>query len=66
MLRIEGWKRVLIWLTVAAGLLLAMPNAFYERVERSNDAEARIEAGFVGAENEADAALWPSYLPSFA
>ncbi|MEL6609859.1 MAG: protein translocase subunit SecD [Pseudomonadota bacterium] len=64
MLRIEGWKRVLIWLTVAAGLLLAMPNAFYERVERSNDAEARIEAGFVGAENEADAALWPSYLPS--
>ena len=64
MLCIEGWKRVLIWLTVAAGLLLAMPNAFYERVERSNDAEARIEAGFVGAENEADAALWPSYLPS--
>ena len=64
MIHIETWKRVLIWLTVAAGLLLAMPNAFYERVERSNDAEARIEAGFVGAENEADAALWPSYLPS--
>ncbi|MEM1237179.1 MAG: protein translocase subunit SecD [Pseudomonadota bacterium] len=64
MLKIEGWKRVLIWAVVLGGLLLALPNGFYERVERSNDAEARIEAGFESQENLDDAGLWPSFLPS--
>ncbi|MEO0486047.1 MAG: protein translocase subunit SecD [Pseudomonadota bacterium] len=64
MLKIEGWKRVLIWAVVLGGLLLALPNGFYNTVEQSNDAEARIEAGFAGAENEAAAAAWPSFLPS--
>ncbi len=64
MLRIEGWKRVLIWAVVLGGLLLALPNGFYSRVEQSNDAEARIEAGFVSAENTEAAQAWPSYMPS--
>ncbi|MGR3466605.1 MAG: protein translocase subunit SecD [Shimia sp.] len=64
MLVIEGWKRVLIWLTVAVGLLLAMPNAFYERVEGSNDAETAIEAGMNTAENQVAAESWPGWLPS--
>src|SRR6056297_2374076 len=44
MLQIEGWKRAAIWLTIALGLAFAMPNFFYGTVERSNDAEAEIEA----------------------
>jgi len=64
MLQIPAWKRVLIWAACALGLILALPNGFYDRVERSNDAEARIEAGFVTDENTADAGLWPSFLPS--
>ena len=42
MLQIELWKRVAIWLTIAVGLLLALPNVFYGRVELSNDAEAAL------------------------
>ncbi|MEO1704766.1 MAG: protein translocase subunit SecD [Pseudomonadota bacterium] len=64
MLKIEGWKRVLIWAVVLGGLLLALPNGFYERVEASNDAEARIEAGFESQENLDAASAWPSFLPS--
>ena len=39
MLYIETWKKTLIWAVCALGVLLAMPNMFYERVERFNDAE---------------------------
>jgi len=63
MLNISLGRRVMIWLVVAAGLLLAMPNLFYDRVERSNDAEALLEQGLGGAELEAQAGLWPSWLP---
>ena len=38
MLQIDTWKRVLIWLVCAAGVVLALPNLFYTRVEQSNDA----------------------------
>ncbi|MEM6895882.1 MAG: protein translocase subunit SecD [Pseudomonadota bacterium] len=64
MLRIEGWKRVLIWAVVLGGLLLALPNGFYDRVERSNDAEARIAAGFETQDNFDEAGLWPGWMPS--
>ena len=63
MLQIEGWKRISIWLTVIVGLALAMPNFFYGTVERSNDAEAEIEALGATSEREAAAAAWPSFLP---
>ena len=54
MLQIEGWKRVLIWTTCAIGLLFALPNGFYSKVETYNDAK---DAGTV-------AMGWPSFLPS--
>ena len=64
MLQIDLWKRVLIWATCAIGLLLAVPNAFYERVEAHNDAVASLELGYSGNGLEEQAALWPSFLPS--
>ncbi len=64
MLQIDLWKRGLIWLTCAVGLLLAMPNAFYPRVEAHNDAVATLELGASGNGLEEQAAMWPSFLPS--
>ena len=51
-------------MTVVVGLAFAMPNGFYGRVETHNDAVAIIETGLTNTELEADAALWPSFLPS--
>ncbi|EBA05944.1 protein translocase subunit SecD [Sagittula stellata] len=64
MLQIDAWKRWLIWLTVVVGLLLALPNLFYGRVEIHNDAVKAIEAGDDTSENRAAEAEWPSFLPS--
>lgn len=60
------WKRVLILLVCGWGILAALPNAFYARVEKHNDAVAAIEVagGTATAEQEADRALWPDYIPS--
>ena len=64
MLVIETWKRVLIWGLVVLGLILALPNLFYSRVEVSNDAEALMEASSLTTEElEAQASLWPSWMP---
>ncbi len=54
MLQIEGWKRGLIWLICAVGLIFALPNGFYTKVEAFND------AGEIGSEGVG----WPSFLPS--
>ena len=64
MLQIDLWKRVLIWATVVVGLVLALPNAFYPRVESSNDARAAIELRGETPELREAAEAWPSYLPS--
>lgn len=64
MLQIDTWKRVLIWLVCAAGLVMALPNAFYTRVEQSNDAVAAIEQGADTPENQAAAGRWPGWMPS--
>lgn len=64
MLHIDTWKRVLIWLVCVTGLLMALPNAFYTRVEQSNDAKAAIELGIDTPEMQAEAAQWPNWLPS--
>ncbi|MBP9185004.1 MAG: protein translocase subunit SecD, partial [Fuscovulum sp.] len=60
------WKRVLILLICLWGVLAAMPNAFYARVETHNDAAAAIEAasGVATPEQEAALAGWPGLLPS--
>ncbi|MDF3606040.1 protein translocase subunit SecD [Paracoccus sp. DMF-8] len=65
MLQIPFWKRIAILLTVGFGLLLAMPNAFYSRVEQHNDALASVEkTGVTTPEDEAAIAGWPGFLPS--
>ncbi|SDC92583.1 protein translocase subunit SecD [Ruegeria marina] len=64
MLQIESWKRVLVWLVCFGGLLLALPNVFYTRVEQSNDARAAIEMKGETAELAAAAGQWPSWMPS--
>ncbi|MEP5732379.1 MAG: protein translocase subunit SecD [Sulfitobacter sp.] len=64
MLQIDLWKRIVIALTCALGLWLAMPNAFYGPVEQHNDAVAAIELGGATPELEAQRALWPDWMPS--
>ncbi len=65
-MHIELWKRFLIWGVVALGFALAMPNLFYSRVERHNDAVTAIErqGGVATPDQAAETALWPSFLPS--
>lgn len=65
MLQIDRWKRVLIFGICLLGLLYAMPNAFYARVEAHNDAKAQIAAtGVTTPELQAAADGWPNWLPS--
>ena len=66
MLQIPLWKQVLIWGVCALGLLNAMPNAFYSRVEGHNDAVAAIEnrGGSETPELAAARDAWPGWLPS--
>lgn len=65
MLQTPLWKRILIWATVALGLVLAAPNLFYSRVEGHNDAAQAVEAaGFATVEQQAALDAWPSWLPS--
>ena len=64
MLHIDLWKRVLIALVCAAGLLMALPNAFYPRVEQSNDAWAEIELAGETPERLAVAEQWPAWMPA--
>ena len=64
MLQIEIWKRVLIYGLVLAGLLFALPNAFYSRVESYNDANLAIENGRDPNLFKEQQNLWFDYLPS--
>jgi SecD/SecF fusion protein len=74
MLQIDLWKRVVIWALVALGLFMALPNAFYPRVETYNDATALIqreptpaeleEKGLTQQELEQQASQWPDWMPS--
>ena len=64
MLQIALWKRIVIWGLVALGLLLALPNGFYGRVEGHNDALAAIEAAGETPERAAARDAWPGFLPS--
>ena len=64
MLNIPLWKRIVIATVCALGLLYAMPNLFYARVEGHNDAVKAIEAAGATPEREAAAGAWPGWLPS--
>lgn len=61
MLQIDLWKRILIWGCCALGLILALPNGFYSRVEGYNDAQ---QAVLLGAAEDPNAPTWPGFLPS--
>ena len=61
MLQIDLWKRIVIWSLCAIGLLLAMPNGFYSRVEGYNDAQKAFESSGLEVKG---APSWPSFLPS--
>ncbi|AGI67798.1 protein export membrane protein SecD/SecF-fusion protein [Octadecabacter antarcticus 307] len=63
MLKIDLWKRTVIWLVVAFGIIVAMPNGFYSKVEVSNDAEAIIAESGTTPELVAAAGDWPLFLP---
>ena len=63
MLQIPLWKRMLIILTCALGLYVALPNAFYGPVEQHNDAIKAIEVAGSTPELEAQKALWPEWMP---
>ena len=65
MLQIDLWKRILIVAMCVIGLFLALPNAFYTRVETHNDALKALSAA--GQTDQTGAAVstdWPGFLPS--
>jgi preprotein translocase subunit SecD len=64
MLHIQIWKRVLICGLILAGLLFALPNAFYSRVESFNDASLAIENGQDPKLFKDEKKLWFDYLPT--
>ncbi len=65
MLHFSIWKKGLILSLCLLGIAFAIPNIFYTKVEKANDARALVEAGVVATpEMEADMAAWPSFLPS--
>lgn len=65
MLHFPMWKQTLIWIICLAGLVFAMPNAFYTKVELHNDAVAALEKGEAETpELLAAREAWPDYLPN--
>ena len=64
MLHIQIWKRVLICGLILSGLLFALPNAFYSRVESFNDASLAIENGQDPKLFKDEKKLWFDYLPT--
>src|SRR6056297_955244 len=64
MLQIDIWKRVLIVLVCATGILLAVPNLFYTKVEQHNDAAAAIEMSGPTPQLLSQLSQWPEWLPS--
>jgi len=65
MLQISLWKRIVIWGVCALGLMLALPNGFYTKVENHNDAVALLDGGApVTDELSAARAGWPDWAPS--
>ena len=65
MLQVSVFRHVLIWGICAIGMVIAMPNAFYSRVELANDARVALETGAAPTEElETRANSWPTFLPS--
>lgn len=65
MIQIPLWKRILIVLVCLGSVAFALPNLYYDRVERHNDAASAIAAGNDTPEALAALDLWPSWAPSY-
>jgi preprotein translocase subunit SecD len=63
-MQIPLWKRIIILGLCLIGILFALPNLFYTRVENHNDALAKIARGEDTPALTAAAAGWPSWLPA--
>ncbi len=63
-MQIALWKRIIILGLCALGVLFAVPNLFYTRVENHNDAVKKIAQAGSTPDLAAQAAGWPNWLPS--
>ena len=65
MLQFSLWQKIVIWSVCGLGMLFALPNAFYTRVEVRNDLSEAISKGInVSVEEITELGNWPSFLPS--
>ncbi len=65
MLQFARWKQIIVLVVCLSGVILALPNVFYQRVEGHNEATALGEAGLLNAsEVEERTGGWPGWLPS--
>ncbi|MDQ7080596.1 MAG: protein translocase subunit SecD [Paracoccaceae bacterium] len=65
MLQFSTWKKTLILGICLLGFVFAIPNAFYSRVEKHNDAAAQLAKGLpLTPERKAALALWPDWMPN--
>ncbi|TPE53750.1 protein translocase subunit SecD [Amaricoccus solimangrovi] len=64
MLQFPLWKRLIIIAICVIGIVIALPNLFYSRVETSNDAVTAMERGAAETpELAAQRAEWPRWMP---
>lgn len=64
MVNLPRWQRILIVMIMALGVFFAFPNSQYSKVEKSNDAIARIEIGKPEAGDDVLSTTWPDWLPN--
>ena len=65
MLQFSLWQKILIWSVCALGILFALPNAFYTRVEIKNDVAEALSKGLqISSDDITNSKKWPSFLPS--
>ena len=65
MLQFSLWQKILIWSVCALGILFALPNAFYTRVEIRNDIAEALSKGLqISSDDITNSKKWPSFLPS--
>ena len=65
MLQFSLWQKILIWSVCALGILFALPNAFYTRVELKNDIAEALSKGLqISSDDITNSKKWPSFLPS--
>ncbi len=65
MLQFSLWKKLLILGICVLGFVFALPNAFYTRVEKHNDAAAQLAKGLpMTPERKAAYEGWPDWMPN--